>query len=183
MTDAAQKLMTVPAFLDWDDGTDRRYELVRGEVRAMAPATDAHGTIVVNAAARLSAALRPPCRVVSKAGIVLPDRADTYFVADLAVTCSPPERGRVHLADPLLVVEVLSPSTAAHDRGAKLYDYRRIASVAEIVLVSTEERRVELWRRDGERWIVQDLIGEAVARLESVGADLALADLYRNVAV
>ncbi len=183
MADSARKLMSLAAFLDWDDGSDRRYELVVGEIRAMAPPTRAHGTMVGNIVRQIGNALRPPCVVIGEAGIVLPDRADAYYQADLAVTCTPAQPGERAVADPVLIVEVLSPSTADRDRGVKLVDYRQIPSVHEILLVSSEERRAELWRRMDGQWLVQDLIGEATIRLESCGLDLAMAAIYDQVAV
>ena len=69
--------------------------------------------------------------------------------------------------EPLLVVEVLSPSTRIHDLGRKLNDYKTLPSVQEIWMVDSERRWVQLWRRDGERWIVQDLVGSADVRQRS----------------
>ena len=65
------------------------------------------------------------------------------------------------------MIEVLSPSTVEHDRGRKAYDYRRIPSVQEIVLVASEQRHVEIWRRRGAKWEVEDLIGDAALELET----------------
>jgi Uma2 family endonuclease len=77
-----------------------------------------------------------------------------------------------------LIVEVLSPSTAVHDRGRKVEDYSRLPSVEEILLVSSEERRVRYWRRDGRRWIVEDLIGEAELRLATIPEAISLTAIY-----
>ena len=71
--------MTLAAFLDWDDGTDTRYELLDGRIVAMAPPIEAHGTIVANLVAAIHPRLRPPCRVVVEAGIIPADRADTWY--------------------------------------------------------------------------------------------------------
>lgn len=77
MAQPAPKRLTVGDFIAWDDGTDRRYELVGGEVLAMAPPAEAHGTIVSNLTVRIGTKLKAPCRAVNEAGIVLPDRNDT----------------------------------------------------------------------------------------------------------
>lgn len=181
-TRADQLRMTLAEFLAWDDGTDTRYELVDGRVVAMAPPNDAHGTIVMNVGAEIRSALRPPCRVVAEAGILRPNRDDSYYVADLGVTCGPAADRRQYLPEPILIVEVLSPSTEDHDRGRKVGDYREIPSLQEILVVSTQQRRVELWRREGDHWRVEDLIGEASVRLESCNASIPLAAIYANVA-
>ena len=183
MAEPAGKRWTLEEFLAWDDGTDRRYELVEGHVVAMAPPGEAHGTIVANLTGELRNRLKPPCRVVGEAGVVPADRNDTYYQADLLVTCSPPQRGRAHREEPVLIVEVLSPSTEVHDRGRKAEEYSRLPSVREILLVSSEERRVRSWRRDGRRWIVEDLIGEAELRLDTVPAPIPLAAIYEGSGV
>lgn len=183
MAEAARRLMTVEEFLDWDDGTDRRYELVDGIVRMMVTPLDNHGTIVANITIAIGRHLRPECRVVTESGLVPKNRSRSYYEADLSVTCAPPVPGGTRpVPDPLVVIEVLSPSTEKFDRDRKALDYRSLPSVEEIVLVSTSVRRVEIWRRVGERWIGIDFIGDAVARFECLGIDVPLADIYRNVA-
>jgi Uma2 family endonuclease len=181
-TRADELRMTLAEFLRWNDGTDARYELVDGRILSMAPPNDAHGTITVNLAVALANAFKPPCRVATEAGILRPDRDDSYYVADLGVTCGPPADARQWLPEPILIVEVLSPSTEDHDRGHKVPDYREIPSLQEILLVSTEQRRLELWRRAGDHWRVEDLIGDATVRLESCNASIPLATIYANVA-
>jgi Uma2 family endonuclease len=183
MAEPAEKRWTVEEFLAWNDGTDRRHELVDGQLVAMAPPSEAHGTIVANLTIRIGSQLRAPCRVVGEAGVVATDRNDTYHQADLLVTCAPPERGRSYPVDPVLIIEVLSSSTAVHDRGRKAEDYSRLPSVREILLVSSEERRVRYWRRDEPRWIVEDLIGEAELRLETVPDPIPLAAIYEGSGV
>lgn len=183
MAEPAEKSLTVEEFLAWDDGTDRRYELVEGHVVAMAPPSEAHAAIVINLGAELRSRLKPPCRVLGEAGVRIADRNDTYYQADLVVTCTPPERGRQYPDDPVLIVEVLSPSTEVHDRGRKVEAYSRLPSVKEILLVSSEERRVRSWRRDGHRWIVEDLIGEAELRLDTVPNPIPLAAIYEGSGV
>ena len=183
MATAAPRSMTVAEFLEWDDGTDTRYELVAGQIIAMAPPSEDHGRIVGNLTVQIGSRLRPPCAVVGQAGVVLVGRDDAWYEADLVVTCAPPERGRRHVAEPELIVEILSPSTAQRDRGTKVPDYCEIPSVREILLVSSTERRVALWRRDGPRWVVETFIGEAELRLEAIDAAIPLAAIYAGTAV
>ncbi len=96
-----------------------------------------------------TAASPDPAASLIRAGVVPPCIGNaTYYQADLLVTCAPPERGRTYPVDPVPIVEVLSPSTADHDGGRKVEDYSRLPSVEEILLVSSEERRVRPWRRD-----------------------------------
>ena len=119
MTSPAPKRMTLAEFLQWDDGTDRRYELLDGIAVMMAPSLEAHGELAAALAIELGNRFKPPCRGISEAGIVICDRADTYYVADLSVTCAPREPGRRMVVEPVLVVEVLSPSTGRSTVGAR----------------------------------------------------------------
>jgi Uma2 family endonuclease len=181
MAEPAVQPMTLAEFLEWNDGTDTRFELIDGQPRAMAPSLEAHGTIIANLARHIGNQRKPPCRVVVEAGLTPVDRADTWYYVDLVVTCSPAERGARMVREPRLIVEVLSPSTAAHDRGVKLADYRRIASVEQILMVASEDRHVEVWRRSGDGWTVQDLIGDATLALLAIERALPLSEIYDGV--
>ena len=134
MADAALKLMTVDEFLVWDDGTDTRYELVDGVPVAMAPPLTPHGAIVANVAYEVThrTRLRPPCRAIAQAGVWVSEHR--YFVADVALTCAQPGRSP-NVEDASILVEVLSPSTRAHDLGVKLPTYKDLPSVEEIWLI------------------------------------------------
>ena len=173
--------MTLESFLDWDDGTDRRYELIAGRPMAMAPPAEAHGTVVANIIGALASRLPDRCRVVSEAGVVLAGRNDTYYQADIAVSCSPIGPDSRWATNPVVLIEVLSPSTQAHDRGTKLPDYREVPSVQDIVLVSSDSRRVEHWHRADDGWHVRDLIGDAELNLDSVGVSLPFETIYRAI--
>jgi Uma2 family endonuclease len=183
VAEPAEQRMSLAAFLEWDDGTDTRYELIDGRPVAMAPPIEAHGTIVANLARHIGNRLQSPCRAAVEAGIIPADRADTWYQADLVVTCAPAERGARAIPEPRLIVEVLSPSTAAHDRGVKLADYRRLATVEQILMVASEDRHVEVWRRADDGWRVQDLIGDAAIALALDGQPLPLAAIYDGVAL
>jgi Uma2 family endonuclease len=183
MAEAAEKRWTVEEFLDWNDGTDRRHELVDGRIVSMAPPSESHAAIVSNLTIQIGAQLRPPCRVLGEFGVRLEGRDDSFYQFDLAVTCAPAEATRRYVVDPVLIVEVLSPSTQLHDRGRKLDDYRQLPSVDEILLVASEQRHVQHWRRDGPRWIVEDLIGDADLRLAAIPGPIPLAALYEGSGV
>ena len=180
MAEIAEKRMTVAEFLTWDDGTDTRYELIDGQPVAMAPVAPGHSVIVANVTHELKSRLQRPCYVGSEAGVEHPDRNDTFYEADIVVSCTPVTPGMPAIPDPVAVIEVLSPSTIEHDRGRKAYGYRRIDSVQEIVLVSSEQRHVEVWRRRGAKWEVEALIGDAVLELEAVGIAMPFARIYAD---
>ena len=87
-------------------------------------------SIVMNLGAAIAPQPRPPCRIVGNAGITLPERADSYYVADPAVTCDRPANQRCLPPEPRLIVEVLSRSSVAHDRGRKGEEYGHISGEA-----------------------------------------------------
>jgi Uma2 family endonuclease len=185
MAEAARARMTVEEFLRWESRDDRRYELVDGQIFAMAPPAEAHGLVAARLVSRIDAALsgRAPCRVAVEAGLRIPYRGHDFYVADLAVTCAPPAPSRRHIEEPLMVVEVLSPSTELHDRKVKLPDYRAIPSLQEIAFVDSASAYAEIHRRlDAERWLTEIIRGrEGVLRLASIGLEIGLGSLYELV--
>ena len=180
MAEPARRLWTLDEFLAFDDGTDTRYELFDGQMVAMPPASDVHGALVARLAVRIGAGLRLPCEVVIEAGIVPPERADSWYEADLAVTCAG-LTGQQFVPEPRLIVEVLSPSTAATDRERKLPDYRTILSLEDILVVSSSEPRIEHYRREADGWKIHDLRGGGTLRLEAFDITLDLGELYAGV--
>ena len=176
--------MSLEEFLRWDDGTDTRYELISGFPVAMAPPAEIHRALVVRLVSRIERALasRRPCNAQIEAGVVRSDRADTYFVADIAATCIPIEFGRQAIEEPFLIVEILSPGTERHDRRVKLPAYRQIDSVQEILLIASDAIYAELHRRAGAQWITEILRGgDAVLALTSAGLEVRLGELYEGI--
>ena len=127
---------------------------------------------------------RRPCNAQIEAGVVRSDRADTYFEADIAVTCEGNEAGRQAIKDPFLIVQILSPSTERYDRRVKLPAYRQISTVQEIVLIASDGQYAELHRRVGAQWITEILRGaDARFALTTVGIEIPFADLYEGIAL
>jgi Uma2 family endonuclease len=180
MPEHALKPMTVDEFLVCDDGTDIRHELADGVIRAMSPPAGPRAAITANSIALVHAALRArrPCRPLAEAGIRIDEH--TMWQADVAVTCKPTAR---ETPEPLLVVEVLSPSTRIHDLGRKLNDYKSLASIVEIWMVDSERRWTQLWRRDGERWIGQDFVGNALFESAVLAMPTELDEIYADSGV
>ena len=178
--------MTLDEFLRWDDGTDTHYELIGGFAVAMAPPAEAHRILAVRLVSQIDAALarRRPCNAQIEAGVILPDRADAYFVADIAATCARNEVGKQAIEDPFLIVEILSSSTERHDRRTKLPIYRQIASVEEILFIASDGLYAELHRRAGAQWVTEILRGgEARLALISVPVEIPLLNLYEGIAL
>ena len=182
-----EREMPIEEFLGRECDENQRWELVDGRPVVMKPPTQAHGTLVANLASWIGPALRKmePCRLITEAGIVPVERPNTYFLADLVVSCQPHFAGAQAVEDPIIVVEVLPPFTEGQDRWNKLANYRRIPSVCEILLVDQTRRYCELLRRfDETRWLSELYIGaEATFRLDSIELELSLEDVYAKVDV
>lgn len=180
MAEPARKLWSLDEFLAFDDGTDTRYELFGGEIVAMTPPSDTHSVLAGRLAVVIGGKLRRPCDIALEAGVTLPDRSNTYYQADLVISCAP-RTGEPVVSEPIVIVEILSPSTATTDRGRKLPDYREIPSVKEILLVSSTERHVEYWRRAAGEWTVRELRDEGSIQLQSFEITIGLTALYEDL--
>ena len=175
--------MTVDEFLQWDSDDGRRYELVDGEPRAMAPASTIHGFLQNELGRLIGNHLRDHasgCEVVANPGIV-PRLLSEHNVRipNLAVTCSPLAAGQATLSDPVLLIEILSPSNQAKT-WTNVWAYTSIPSVKEILVLRADRIAAELLRRSPQgEWPERPLTitaGELV--LETIGFRVPLTDLY-----
>jgi len=174
-------LLTVDEFQDWEPppGTeDWRWELVDGEPVALAPPGLNHGAIQSQAAflfTRHLLASRPTCRVIITPGVIPQLRARfNERIPDLGVSCGPFSDGR-SLADPILLVEILSPSNETKTR-ANAWAYATIPSVQEVLILASTAVRAEILRRDEET--PQIVVGTEALRLASIGYAGPLAEFY-----
>ena len=164
-------------------------EYLDGEVRAMTGASRRHNLASANALAWLWFQLRDrKCEVYHADMRVWIPSANVYTYPDVTVVCGEPAFQDDYidtLLNPTLLVEVLSKSTAGYDRTVKLDYYRTLESLAEYLLISQDEYRVEQYtRRPDGRWLLTDVAGpEGVVELSSVGCALPLAVVYERVAL
>lgn len=173
-------------YLAWEPDQPDRNEYVDGEVFAMGGASDAHGTVALNLAARLLSALKgTPCKPFIADMKVHVETANCFFYPDIVVTCDARDRGpeASHVKrHPVLVVEVLSPSTEAYDRGGKFAAYRQLAALQEYALVSPESRCVEVFRRDDTgHWVLYPFAVDDQLELASVGFSCPVAELFEGL--
>lgn len=181
MAQQAMQRMTVTEFLTFEDGTDTRYQLIDGDLMAMAPPARGHGALAARLIRLVGSVLKPPCDVIAEAGIVPDEASESFFVADIAVTCTPSLPSDPILPEPRLIVEVLSPSTTAIDLHRKLPAYRAMPSVQDVLIVATNEARIEHWHREVDSWKVRDLRpGDALA-IEALGVTIDVGALYDGV--
>ena len=187
MAEPALKHMTVAEFLGWQPEPDIHYELFDGRPRAMVPTARGHSIIQSKLSFHIWSALqgRRTCTVQTEAGVRIPDREDAWYQPDLSVSCRPHEPDEIAVPEPILLVEVLSPSTENTVRRGKLPDYRLIPSMQEILLIDPARLYAEVHRRhEGGLWVTELLrSGDAVLTLASVGLSLPLAKLYDRIAL
>ena len=179
--------MTVAEFQVWqpERDADLCWQLIDGTPVSMAPASENHGRIQAEAAFLLTSHLRmhrPGCSVVVAPGVIPRISATTnHRVPDLGVTCVPPS-GRQSMADPVLLIEILSPSNERITRD-NVWAYTTIPSVAEILILGSVTVAAELLRREPDgSWPADPvLIGAAeVVSLHSVGFETVLSAFYRT---
>jgi len=154
------------AYLAWEAEQPDRNEYIAGEAFAMVGVRQAHNIATLNIATALRAALKgSPCRVFIESVKTRVEAADCFFYPDVVVTCDARDRATPdYISHPLLVIEVLSESTAAFDRGDKFAAYRKLASLQEYVLVDLSAKRVEVFRRNAEQhWVLYEYLeGETI---------------------
>ncbi|MBL8922682.1 MAG: Uma2 family endonuclease [Myxococcaceae bacterium] len=186
MTAAERLAMTYPEYLAAEDRSRERHDFIRGEVYAMSGGTPEHSLLSAAAVGELRNALRGrPC-VVFEANMRLRNaKADFSCYPDASVVCGAvvkaPDDPQA-LANPVLVIEVLSDSTEAYDRGTKSAEYRAFASIREIVFISQKAQVIEIHRRNAEgHFVITDYRAGSTVEFASVGVALPIAELYRDL--
>ncbi len=181
----AYKLLSVDEFLDCCPNDQRHYQLIDGVIVAMAPPAIPHQIIAGNLTGEIYSAVRsnrPNCTVRSQAGIAPQGLSGrNHFETDITVTCEPGGYKGI-AAEPVLIVEIQSPSTERDDHFVKLPHYQNLPSLQEILYVESQRVAATLYRRSGEGWQTIEIDGpEASLQLETIGLDLPLSSLYRGV--
>jgi Uma2 family endonuclease len=179
--------MARDAYLALDRGSDDKHELWDGSAYAMTGASLAHNRLVRNLLVSLSGVLAGKgCEVLpSDLRVRIPGQA-RYLYPDLTIVCGPPQLEDDQadtLLNPRVVIEVLSGSTEAFDRGQKFEAYRAIPTLSEYVLVAQDAARVDHFARDAERgvWALRPYAGSDTLRFPSLAVGVPLAQIYAGV--
>lgn len=179
--------ITPEQYLESERKAEFRHEYFDGEVFAMSGGTFPHGIIILNLAAEFRHSLKERSCVVTSSDVRLRvGSGRMYAYPDILIVCGDPrfaDEQKDTLLNPTLIVEVLSPSTEAYDRGLKFRQYRTIESFQEYVLVSQYEPRIERFRRQSAGdWLLTECTGlRAACRFESVSCEIPMSEIYRNV--
>jgi Uma2 family endonuclease len=179
---------SVAEYLAMEAAATERHEYRDGEIIATAGATSTHNSITHNLHRRLGEKLDGTPREVFGSDQRVRAHRTRYCYPDLTVACAPlaydPPEGELILTNPRVLIEVLSPSTEADDRGEKFDDYRRLPSFEEYLLVAPHRPRAEPFYRnaDGEWMIGRSVEGlDAVLRVRCLRIDIPLAQVYARV--
>jgi Uma2 family endonuclease len=168
---------TVEEFEAWHARQPERWEFIRGQPRMMAPASMNHSIIKRNDVFALQTALAPGgCEAPVGGPQILTDEISA--IPDVVVTCSPIDHATPVIAEPVIIVEVISPSSELNDTGLRWLAYRRIPSLKHYIVLSQDQRLVHVHSRAGDIWR-ERFVSAGVLDLEDPPVHPELDDLYR----
>jgi Uma2 family endonuclease len=187
MTAVPKIKLTPEEYLEIERKAEFKSEYFAGEMYAMSGATERHNLIVWNLAFCFGQQLRQrPCKAYFSDMRVRVEESGLYTYPDAVALCGPAlflDKRNDTLLNPQVIIEVLSESTEAYDRGHKFAQYRKVESLREYVLISQNQYRIEQFvRQEGSQWLYSETSDPgAVARLSSIECELRVADVYEKV--
>lgn len=180
---AVAEHLSYEQYLAFSESAEGFWEYHDGVAVAMVAPSTEHARIVSELVRALGRTLEPPCMSLASGLKVRVEATNRTLLPDVTVVCSELEPSATDpqaIINPLVVFEVLSPSTEAHDQGPKFHQYRRLPSLREYVVVAQDRRFASVSRRAGDLWAFEDIERGGVLRLEGVGIELSLDDIYRD---
>ena len=183
---AARTYLTPQEYLAFERKATTKHEYLAGEIVAMSGASFAHNFITGDIFGELRAQLQGRrCKAATNDMRVKVSKTGSYFYPDVVVFCGEPQAEDNEsdtLLNPTVIIEVLSPSTEARDRGEKFWHYQQLASSQECVLVSQDRVCVEHYLREGAYWLRTEFRAlEDIMPLSSIECELRLRDIYNSV--
>jgi Uma2 family endonuclease len=182
MAESAQvRKLTVEEYLEFEKSSDVRHEFIGGLIFAMTGDSRRHGDLAYNLECAARDHLRGgSCRVSSRTIRVRIEHLDIYYYPDVVVTRDALDKARYEIKSPLLIIEILSPTTEGVDRREKRFNYAQIPSLQEYVLVSQDTRRVEVLRREAD-WLADVVEDGGTVEFRSIGLNLPVAAIYEDI--
>ncbi|NOR70633.1 MAG: Uma2 family endonuclease [Methylomarinum sp.] len=171
-------------FLEWESLQEQKHEFINGEVFAMGGARREHVVVSLNVASLLKQHLRgKPCQAYIADMRLRVESVDAFYYPDVMVSCDKSDhKAEQYLSNPVLLVEVLSDSSEAYDRGDKFAAYRQIASLKEYVLIDIKAQRVESFRRtENDDWLLHVTEAQEMCDFVSLELSVAMADIFEDV--
>ena len=178
--------LTPGEYLELERKAEIRSEYIAGRMYAMSGASRRHGLIAVNVTRELSSQLRQrDCEVYASDMRVKVAPTGLYTYPDIVAVCGEAQfydEQTDTLLNPTVIVEILSDSTEAYDRGEKFAHYRRLDSLREYVLIAQNRVRVEHYRREGEEWVLSEVSEpDAILHLVSIDCHVGIAAIYEKI--
>ena len=185
MEKLAPRYMREEEYLELERKAPHKSEYYKGEIFGMAGAKRSHNLIVTNLCREISFSLKDkPCEVYPS-DMRVKNKVDQFYTyPDVTIVCGRPEFLNATedvLLNPQIIIEVLSDSTEKYDRGAKFSLYRNIPSILEYILVSSNERKIESFHRNGSDWIFRESSEGEVFQFQSLDVILKIEDIYAKV--
>jgi Uma2 family endonuclease len=186
---AQKRSQSIAEYVELERRSDQRHEYEDGQILAMAGGSPEHSFIVANLVREAGYALKgKPCRVADSNLRIRIPRRPKYVYPDASIICGPlqldPDDPQQHsILNPRVIIEVLSPSTEADDRGDKFTDYRRIESFEEYILISEDRPSVETFLRQPDgTWSFLNFAGsEAIAKIRCLGIEIPMTEIYAGI--
>ena len=175
---------TPEEYFAWEEHQEVKHEYIDGEVYAMNGGTLNHSKISSKLTQLLENHLENSrCQVLNSDARVKIEKSDKYVYPDVSVTCDErDEDANQFVSYPCLIIEVLSPSTEAYNRGKKFKLYQRSSTLINYVLVSTEEIEIEVFHKnDRDKWEVTNYVAGDEVELESINLTFPIEQIYRNI--
>jgi Uma2 family endonuclease len=177
-------------YLVYEQLSPIKHEYYAGSIYAMAGASEAHNLIAMNVAASLHRQLRgQSCRTYPSDMRLKILQTGLYTYPDFMIVCGPTQftnaEKRDTLINPIIIIEILSPSTETYDRGEKFQHYRTIKTLQEYILIAQDKYRIERFtRQDSNEWLLSESVGLHTAlTLATIQVTLVLADIYEQILV
>lgn len=171
-------------FLAWEELQEDKYEFIRGEVFAMGGARRDHVIVSLNIASVLKQHLKgKPCQAYISDMKLRVEQVDAFFYPDVMVSCDEDDhKAEQFLSNPTLIIEVLSDSTEAFDRGGKFAAYRHLQSLKEYVLIDIKARRIECFRRTEKNdWLLHVSENQKSFNLTCLDISIAFDDVFEDI--
>ena len=187
MSQLAEQFITAADYLALERQAETKSEYLNGRIYAMSGASEEHNTIVFNLARRIGNQLdKKPCRGYVNDMRVKVSPTGLYTYPDVVVVCGEPRFEDPHvdtLLNPTVIIEVLSDSTAAYDRGEKFAHYRALPSLSDYLLIAQDQPRIEHYQRQPDgRWLYSATDGlDTQVEISTIGCVLRLAEVYERV--
>jgi Uma2 family endonuclease len=187
MTAQSKHRYSVDAYLEIERTGLLKHEYYRGEIFALAGSSEAHNIILANIITSLNMQLRKrPCKVYPSDMRLKIPKTGLYTYPDVSIVCGTPyfdDVNRDTLLNPLIVIEILSPSTERYDRGKKFQNYRTVTTLQEYMLVSQDEHHIEHYTNQNDgNWLLTSYDSiHTTLNLKAIDCTLALEDVYDKV--